>query len=81
MRNAIASATITDVEKLRNDAVRICIDKYTKIDKYGYNAIDYKLITRESTSIILMVIHKEIGGKSLVIRQRLILGGISVDLT
>ena len=52
--------------------MRICIDKDRQIGKYEYNAIDYKLITRESTSIILMVIHKEIGGKSLVIRQRLI---------
>ena len=81
MRNTIASATITDLVKLRNDAARICIDKDRQIGKYHNNAIDYKLITRESTSIILMVIHKEIGGKSLVIRQRLILGGISVDLT
>ena len=53
MRNTIASATITDLVKLRNDAVRICIDKYRQIGKYHNNAIDYKLITRESTSIIM----------------------------
>ena len=53
MRNTIASATITDLVKLRNDAVRICIDKDRQIGKYDYNAIGYKLITRESTSIII----------------------------
>ena len=53
MRNTLASATIIDLEKLRNDAVRICIDKDRQIDKYHNNAIDYKLITRESTSIIM----------------------------
>ena len=53
MRNTIASATITDLVKLRNDAARICIDKHRQIGKYDYNAIGYKLITRESTSIIM----------------------------
>ena len=53
MRNIIASATITDLVKLRNDAARICIDKHRQIGKYDYNAIGYKLITRESTSIIM----------------------------
>ena len=53
MRNTIASATITDLVKLRNDAVRICIDKDRQIGKYHNNAIGYKLITRESTSIII----------------------------
>ena len=86
MRNAIASATITDLVKLRNDAERICIgkDRHKLISDHYNNAIEYKPITREDTSIVsngIMLIHKGIGGKSLVIRQGLILGGISVDLT
>ena len=52
MRNAIASATITDLVKLRIDAVRICIDQ---IDEYHNNATEYVLTTREDTSIILNV--------------------------
>ena len=55
MRYAIASATITDLVKLRIDAVRICIDEYRQIDKYHNNATDYNLITREDTSIIMNV--------------------------
>ena len=69
MRNAIASATITDLVKLRNDAERICIgkDKHKLIDNHYNNAIEYKPITREDTSIIsngIMLIHKGFGGKA-----------------
>ena len=69
MRNTIASATITDLVKLRNDAERICIgkDRYELISNHYNNAIEYKPITREDTSIIsngIMLIHKGIGGKA-----------------
>lgn len=69
MRYAIASATITDLVKLRNDAERICIGKYRYelISNDYNNAIEYKPITREDTSIIsngIMLIHKGIGGKA-----------------
>ena len=49
-----------------------------QIGKYDYNAIDYKLITREDTSIIIntiMLIHKEFGGKSMVDQTEADIGG------
>ena len=57
--------------------MRICIgkDRHKLISDHYNNAIEYKPITREDTSIVsngIMLIHKGIGGKSLVIRQRLI---------
>ena len=55
MRNAIASATITHLVKLRIDAVRICIDQNRRIGEYHNNATEYVLTTREDTSIILSV--------------------------
>ena len=69
MRNTIASATITDLVKLRNDAERICIgkDRHKLISDHYNNAIEYKPITREDTSIIsngIMLIHKGFGGKA-----------------
>ena len=43
---------VTDLVKLRIDAVRIYIDKQVNIIT---NATDYNLITREDTSIIMNI--------------------------
>ena len=69
IQNTREQVPLTDLVKLRNDAERICIgkDKHKLIDNHYNNAIEYKPITREDTSIIsngIMLIHKGFGGKA-----------------
>ena len=59
--------------------MKVCEYVLIKINDNHYNnATEYELMTREDTSILInriMVIHKEIGGKSMISQAEADIGG------